>query len=231
MKLKRLTACAVISAAMLMQITAFADETNEKDYTDNYFAVDNVLELDTDDDSLKTVLIVKVDDTNDEEYQDTDIVYVNQSSSGFNTSTAFMIKADPEAGLYKVILGGGASASVNYFNIGMTLKEADVDMDSGAAEDGYIESYTSNGSEVYKKGFLKTVTADECNAYKSIKLVENQVVGAWSLTGGESSTVTSGEGDVLMGVQIYNIPDGDTADNLKVYLSTDEISTAEVETE
>ncbi len=213
MNIKKLTACVVLFAAMLTQFTAFADGI---DYTDGYS--NNNLTIDTD---AKTVLIYRVQDDIEKsvELTDDEIVYVNQSNSGFDAATAFMLKANPSAGLYKVLLGNDGATTKGYLKIDMSLP-----METAETEE-YIEEYTDgDGNAVYKKGFLKTITADECSEYTTIKLVNGDSVMTWSLTDGQPSTVTSGDGDVLMGVQMYNIPDEDTAKALKIYLSKGEIT-------
>ena len=92
-----------------------------------------------------------------------------------------------------------------------------------------IVSYTNaNGDPVYKKGFLVTLSADALSELSTVKLMADSSRGIWSLNGvapahDNSSIVTSGSGDVMLGIQINNIPDLATAESLELYLSRDRV--------
>lgn len=221
--MKKITA--IIAAALLLQVNAFAAVPDgETDYSDKYYAVENTLDIETDDDFASTVLIVKVDSSEDTAFEDSDIVFVDQSDSTFSSASGFLIKENPEEGLYKVILGSeSGSAVVSYFEIGTAIKTTDVAMTGSD-----VVKYTdSEGNEVYKKGFLVTVKADDFTSYQGLKLVYDQVIGAWSLENtpdfDNTSTVTTGGADIVLGVQINNIPNKETADGLLIYLSDDTV--------
>ncbi len=208
-----------VLTALMLQPVAYADVPDGvTDYSDNYYAIENTLDVDTADDSATIVLILKVDSTDDTEFEDSDIVYVNQDDSTFSSMSGFMIKNNPEEGLYKVILDD----EISYFEIGTIIKTTDIP----AVGNDIVEYSDSNGNTVYKKGFLATVSADDYLNCTSIKLVDDQVVGAWSLADNEADydtgkTVTSGSAEIILGIQINNIPYKVIAENLEIYLSDD----------
>ncbi len=215
--MKKLT---VIAMALLLNTTVYAAVPDGvTDYSDSYYAIDNALDIDAADN--KTVIIMKVDSTDDAEFEDSDIIYVDYEASGLESASGFMLKNNLDEGLYKVILDNKTS----YFEIGTVIKTTDIAMTGN----DIAEYSDADGNKVYKKGFLATVSADDYFNCNSVKLVYNQVIGAWSLTDSEPSheTQISGEGEVVLGVQINNIPDKATADNLSLYLSDDGVKLKE----
>lgn len=193
-----------------MPAAAFAAD----EYKDNYDAESYAL-TDVNATGLKTVLVVKVDSESDTKLADSDIVYIDQNDSGFNTATSFMLKAKPEPGLYRVYLGGDSNdPTYGYFSIAAEEVKTE---DKAAAANNTIEKTAQNGKKIYDKGF--TVEVEDGEEFNSIKLVQGETtVGVWSL---EGTTKISG-GAVNYGIEIYDIPE--EYKDITVYMSADVVT-------
>lgn len=137
-----------------------------------------------------------------------DIVYINQEDGGFSPEYKFFLSSEPEEGVYTIKLGGGSEANFEkefYIGIGQIYGDAQASRIEG--DDGISQ----NDDGTYNIGYLVTVPE---GVYRSILVKDGDRTLGYSIY-----TVTSGGGEIIMGIQINGVPE-EKKDNLQVSLST-----------
>ncbi len=180
----------------------------------------------------KTIIITRTHDENGIDITD-EVKYVDQSTSVFSKSLEVMFANDLTPGYYKATMGtvGTNNAETVFFVVG----DFEVDPADKLEVLNEAEAYgTSAGQTWYKKGFSKTITFDEYNSFKSIKLISEdgtRCIGAIQLKNNYTSdgttpgykwekTVLSGDADVTIALQIYAVPEN--ARGFSLYFSTED---------
>ena len=188
--MKKLTALAALLLAVSAGVTAFAQ--TEYDPNENSVKTNNQA-------SYNTVLITKGDGNN---IQDTDIVYANQADSGFDAAKEFLLKNNPEKGVYTIRLGSSAGTPVtSTFLVGVGIESYDTQLIYKA------KKLDSNGT--YSWGF--TTPEAGVNLSNGIILVKlGDKIMAYPTNYGISGNV-----NVVFGVQIDEVPEGE---NVEVYV-------------
>lgn len=219
------------SVVLSTGVMAFAAESVTTE--DVYYGSTNTVKTNTE--NYTTVMIKKImdlDKTPVTVVNNSNVVYVNQQSSGFDDAVGFLLKAGTEKGYYQATFGNAAGESDS---VCFVVGEATVDPDDAIA-DKVVEAVaygTNNGVTYYKKGFAKRVSISEFNGYKSIKIVSGdgaEYLGAINIdyegaaADGNSweKTTLTGEGDIAVSLNVYGIPE-DSKD-LKVYFSNSEVN-------
>lgn len=138
-----------------------------------------------------------------------DIVYVDQSTTAFDASTTFLLKANPDGGLYTVKFGGDGetTATSSTFYIGMQEASGDVELTKIDGVDGYAEV---DGK--FNIGFKGNVTIAD---YKSVIIKKSNGTYLGCDMPIES---LSGDGSIEVGIQINGVESQDAISN--VWLST-----------
>lgn len=234
---KFLASALALVAVLSVGLTVFAEDYT---YSPIYFGkedvVENIESTDVDPSMFSTVLVVRIADENGNDTLQNDPVYVDQEDEGFGSGARFLLmnKSGLATGTYKMTFGDADGVSDRlYFYVG-DFKFSDKDKmavaDPAEKQDGkYI-----NGAQCYRKGFVvEDITFDTYASYKSIKLVAadgSEVYGAVSLDGGignweNKGTTFSGEGQMSIGIQIYDIPEN--YKDLNLYFSTDDVVAVE----
>lgn len=229
----------IIAASTIVTagITAFAEDYT---YSPIYFGkedvVENVESTSVNPTMFTTVLVTRVADEAGNATSAQMPVYVNQEDEGFGDGVRFLLLNNPElaCGTYKITFGDtyGVSDSL-YFYVGdFDFAKDDIMAVADPAEKE--EGKFQNGVQCYKKGFVvEDITFDDYALYKSIKLVSadgSKVYGAISLDGAvgnweNKGTTFSGEGQMSVGIQVYDIPE--EYKDLVLYFSTDEVVAVE----
>lgn len=135
-------------------------------------------------------------------------MYVAQTDTVFGASVDFLIKQAPAEGLYTIMLGGDNNVVSETFYIGVN--------DAGYAGDAKMDRLATGG---------ESTNADGTKNYGYTKTVSNKtdfnsviIKSGDKYMGIAISTLTSGDGDTVMGIQINNVPESETIDG--VWLST-----------
>lgn len=190
-------------------------------------------------DKHSTIIVVRTHDLDGTELT-TDIseriAYIDQSTSVYSTVLEVIFNEELESGFYKVTMGGlnTASSETAYFVVG----DFDVDPDDKLKILDEEEPYgigDTDGVTYYKKSFKKTISYDDYNEFKSLKLISadgTHCIGAVSLLSNYTSGNThgyawnkptlTGSGEVTLALQIYGIPSN--SKDLKLYFSTQKVS-------
>lgn len=206
--MKFLAGITVLTAALTVGITAFADSTAT--YTDT---TNNTVSV-TDTGSYQTVMITKADDP-------TNVVYLNQTdNNSFGATADFMLKDDTDYGKYTVQLGNesGATSSV-YFYIGM---------DNPNGEDIAMTRVGEEASKgKYNVGYMAELTTDQYNGVSAIKVVYSDSgttkTGGYRLDDMFDNTYVSGGGGINLLFQINGVATA-YKDSITVFLSNDELT-------
>lgn len=152
---------------------------------------------------VKTVLITKAGDT----VTNDSIYYVDQARYGdaLNAAAGFLMKANPVDGDYNLYLG--------FNDVGKTGKQAKIiPFTIGSVEDEPMNpltgdnsiSYNADGS--FNMGFTTGESGIKLADYNSLKIqFDNKVLGYPLNELG--ITNVEGDGNVLLGIQINNIPE------------------------
>ena len=208
---KSLICMTAVAAMMFATVTSYASGSYE---TGNNSASFDAAE------GKSTVLIYKGD--TDIAPTSDNIVYVNQASGAFSAGTSFMLKANPDDGLYTVRFGDsdGIVDTISFY-IGTIDISNDVALTMIAGTDGYKEV---DGK--YNIGYTSD-SLDLSKGYKSIIIQKSDD----SYLGCTIPTTLSGEGTITVGIQINGVAgtlEGETlTPEIKgVWLSTRSIETA-----
>lgn len=198
---------------------------------DIYYGTTNTVKTATD--GYTTVIIKKIAELDKTPITATDnsnVVYVNQSSGGFNDAVGFLMKNGTSDGYYEAKFGNanGTNKSVNFVVGGAVGSPEDAIAD--AVLDPIL--YISGDQPVYRKNFAKLISADSFSEYKSVKLVSadgSECLGAINIeysgdTKGNywENTNTTGSGDIVVALQVYGIPEA--SKDLRVYFSKDTVN-------
>ena len=199
---------------------------------DIYYGTTNTVKTATN--GYTTVIIKKIAELDKTPITATDnsnVVYVNQNSSGFDDAVGFLMKNGTSDGYYEATFGNanGTSKSVNFVVGGAAGSPEDAIAD--AVVDPIL--YISGDQPVYRKNFAKLISADGFSEYKSVKLVSadgSECLGAINIEYGggtqgnywENKTNTTGGGDIVVALQVYGIPE--KSKDLRVYFSKDTVN-------
>ncbi len=249
---KALVCLLAVVTVLTSSISVLAVPTNLKDVYNT--ATDTLENLNTNGgispNAHKTIIIKKTHDIDGTEVSKNDnVVYVDQNVSAYSSALKIMFaSADDtgypedtglEPGYYEATMGTVSDAS--YERVNFVVGDYVVDPEDKLVILDAAEAYgqgTLAGTSTttwYKKSFSKTISIDEYNSFKSLKLISedgSKCIGAISLvnerytsdnTHGYSwdKTKLSGEGDVTVALQIYAIPEAEKGFNL--YFSTDAV--------
>lgn len=230
--MKKLFACIALALSISACATVFAAENYYVDYNyDDTNSVTNPAAAD-----YKTVLITKdgAGVTSDS------IVYVNQSESGFDSLTKFLLKENPAPGYYTATFGtdNAGIASTSYsFVIGNGVKIQTSDQMAFIEEDEESDyTYTdADNNTTYKRAYQLTTSLGKYQSYKSVKLVYNNsnaesedddftVMGAYPKNMLFEESTLSGAGDIFLLVQFHGMTkdEYDNADTWNVFFSEDD---------
>lgn len=251
--MKRALLCMVTTIAVLTSgLTVLAVPTDLKDVYNT--STDTLENLNTNGgispNNHKTIIIKKTHDINGKELNKNDnVVYVDQNVSAYSAALEIMFaSADDtgypestglEPGFYEATMGTVTDTS--YERVNFVVGDYVVDPDDKLVILDPAEAYgqgTLEGTSTttwYKKSFSKTISYDEYNSFKSLKLISedgSKCIGAISLvnesytsdnTHGYSwdKTKFTGSGDVTVALQIYAIPEAQKGFNL--YFSTEAV--------
>lgn len=142
------------------------------------------------------------------------IVYVNQAKSDFGASAEFMLKSEPTAGFYTIMLGGSGDIESQDIYIGSADKIGEYAASaSGAAE------LTLKFDAVKEEGDTYTLAFATENAVSldSIKAIIVKVGDTYLVK--ETETTVTGGGEALVGIQITGVSEEQKNAGLSVYLT------------
>lgn len=236
---KALVSVLVPASVLASGLTALAAK-EDYDVKDVYNGVENSIgNLNTtgniSPDTHKTVIISRVADIDGIALTEEEVVYVDQSTSAYSTALEVMFNNELETGYYRATMGTVSDTS-NSETVYFVVGDFNVDPEDKLTVLSEATPYgTDEGQTWYKKGFSKTVTFEEYNSFKSIKLISadgTQCIGAIKLKDNYTSdgttpgyrwdrTALSGEGDVTIALQVYAIPAASTGFSL--YFSPEDV--------
>lgn len=187
--MKKIVIC-LAAVAALSAVPVYAAETT--------YVTDEKYVSCSEADKYKTVLVLDEAES---------IVYINQEDTGFSSASKFFLSSEPEAGTYTLKLGGGNEANIeNKFYIGIDDIYGDVTAGRIGDEGGIVK----NEDGTYNIGYIADIPA---GAYRSILVKDGDRILGYSI-----NTVTSGDGDIRMGIQINGVPE-EKKESLEVSLS------------
>ena len=213
-----LFACAVILCSM----TVFADESAKQDI---YFGSDESVHVGDYNGIVGknfTTVIIRESGTEDAN----SVVYADQQSGGLGDVMNFMLKDNVPYGNYTATFGNsdGSSKTIE-FAVGdlsyetVTLKPENKMsvIDEPESTDGETFEY-KEGQGFYKKGFMFTTKMDSFDKFNAIYLIyaDGTAKGKIDLydKGAHKKPSFTGDAEVVLGVQIYNIPEDSKGMNL-----------------
>lgn len=213
-----LFACAVILCSM----TAFADESAKQDI---YFGSDesvHVGDYNGINGNAFTTVVIRESGTEDAN----SVVYADQQSDGLGDVMNFMLKDGVPDGNYTATFGNGdgETKSIN-FKVGnleyetVTLKPENKMsvIDEPVSTDDETFKY-KEGQGFYKKGFMFTTKMDSFDKFNAIYLIYADGTSKGKIDlydkGAHKKPSFTGDAEVVLGVQIYNIPEASKGMNL-----------------
>ena len=206
--MKKLITCLALALSVSAGATVFAADYSS---SDNSVAEPRAA-------GYKTVLITK-GDSFPATLTDDDIVYADQAATPFDAAASFMLKGETsEAGTYLITFGNdaGTSTSMTFTVSNEDTTPADVVFTAAGSAELQEEA---DGTVLYKKGF--SATLDNFEEYKTIKISNGTATGKLRIADYYDTPETTGSGSYIIGIQIYNIPDG-VEDELSISFSADE---------
>ena len=229
---KTLVSVLVLATVLTSSLTAFAVPTDLKEV---YNGVENSIgdfnAMGGMSKEHKTIIITKVNELDGTPVES--VVYVDQSTSAYSTALKVMFAQELATGYYKATMGT-VSDSSNSETVYFVVGDYDVDPSDKLTVLSEAEAYgTSAGQTWYKKGFAKTVTFEEYNSFRSIKLISadgTRCIGAIKLKNNYSSDNTNGyrwdktnltgDGEITVALQVYAVPE--EAKGFSLYFSTED---------
>ena len=220
--MKKFAAALFACTVILCSMTAFASGSVEQDI---YFGSDESVHVGDyngiDGDAFTTV-IIRTGVTTDAG----DVVYADQQSDGLGDVMNFMLKDNVPDGNYTATFGNsdGSSETIE-FVVGdlsyetVTLKPENKMsvIDEPESTDGETFEY-KEGQGFYKKGFMFTTKMDSFDKFNAIYLVYADGTSKGKIDlydkGAHKKPSFTGDAEVVLGVQIYNIPEDSKGMNL-----------------
>lgn len=142
------------------------------------------------------------------------IVYVNQAKSDFGASAEFMLKSEPTAGFYTIMLGGSGDIESQDIYIGSADKIGEYAAGAnGAAELTLKFDAVKEEDETYTLAFA----TENAVSLDSIKAIIVKVGDTYLVK--ETETTVTGGGEALVGIQITGVSEEQKNAGLSVYLT------------
>lgn len=142
------------------------------------------------------------------------IVYVNQAKSDFGASAEFMLKSEPTAGFYTIMLGGSGDIESQDIYIGSADKIGEYAAGAnGAAELTLKFDAVKEEDETYTLAFA----TENAVSLDSIKAIIVKVGDTYLVK--ETETTVTGGGEALVGIQITGVSETQKNAGLSVYLT------------
>ena len=229
--MKKLAASLLALAVVLCGLNAFAAETDQDVY-DVYFGSDNSVHF-ADYNGINganyTTVLIRDSDTTGAD----GVVYVDQQSNGFDGIMDFMLKSNVKDGIYTATFGNskGDATTIN-FKVGDVVgagKKGSVKLnqankmsvaDEPISTDGDEEAFVGRKDGHYKKSFTFTAKLDDFDKFDSVYLILADGTGQGEIelydSGANARPSFSGNGEIALGIQIYNIPE--SAKGMNLYL-------------
>lgn len=233
-EMKKIAGFIVLTAIMSMSANVFADEAT---YTGSS---SNSAYLSFAGSAYDTVIITKVPDDSNVPLPDEDIVYAGQYTDSVVSPSTWLLKANPDYGKYKVVLGSetGKKKSM-YFYIG--IDNMDSANDTPMTRVGE-EEITSG---LWNVGYVLEISIADYNTANAVKIAYDENEDITYANDGENGSVTvggyekyamkpnlylgdwpqtiSGEGTVKLAFQINYVPE-EYKDSITAYLSKSIVS-------
>lgn len=142
------------------------------------------------------------------------IVYVNQAKSDFGASAEFMLKSEPTAGFYTIMLGGSGDIESQDIYIGSADKIGEYAAGAnGAAELTLKFDAVKEEDKTYTLAFA----TENAVSLDSIKAIIVKVGDTYLVK--ETETTVTGGGEALVGIQITGVSEKQKNAGLSVYLT------------